>query len=90
MFDRFERLHESETLSNSRLFQKDRARRRAYFVDHKAQAQYVSRTIERRALKFLHGGISAIRAGLALGVPDDGPALARIHLSPRKMLPAQC
>jgi hypothetical protein len=94
MSDRFERLHDrwlkSETLSNSRLFQKDQARGRAYFVDHEAQAQYVSRTIERRAFKFLHGGISAVRAGLARGIPDDGPALARIRVLPRQMLRAEC
>src|SRR5579863_8406341 len=81
---------QSEAFEDSRLAEKDAARGQANLVDDKAQAQHVPGAIERRALEFLDGGIAALGPGLALRVPDDGPALAGIAVMSPKMLPAQC
>jgi hypothetical protein len=46
--------------------------------------------LERAAFKYLHGRVSTAGTGVALGVPDDAPALIAIGRARREMLPAQC
>src|SRR5579862_4761914 len=78
---------EAEMLADARLVKKERAGRIADLIDHETHAQKVPRALQSGTLRLLFGAVAMIVARLALGIPEDGPALAGIDRANREILP---